>query len=83
MIQGWVVVLQNRDGRILAETGGRQVFKGRSASYSDYNRVTEALRQPGSAIQEGLRGVVRLPTGTAHALASHGFPIAVKDRNDE
>ena len=28
-------------------------------------------------IQEGLRGVVRLPTGTAHALASGGFPIAV------
>jgi len=28
-------------------------------------------------IQEGLRGVVRLPTGTAHALAAVGFPIAV------
>jgi penicillin-binding protein 1A len=30
-----------------------------------------------SLIQEGLRGVVRLPTGTAHALAARGFPIAV------
>jgi penicillin-binding protein 1A len=30
-----------------------------------------------SLIQEGLRSVVRLPTGTAHALASRGFPIAV------
>jgi penicillin-binding protein 1A len=28
-------------------------------------------------IQEGLRGVVRLPGGTAHALDSSGFPIAV------
>src|SRR5512132_1742176 len=28
-------------------------------------------------IQEGLRGVVRTPTGTAHALDSSGFPIAV------
>src|SRR5207237_6970473 len=28
-------------------------------------------------IQEGLRGVVRIPTGTAHALDSRGFPIAV------
>jgi penicillin-binding protein 1A len=28
-------------------------------------------------IQEGLRGVVRMPTGTAHALNSHGFPVAV------
>src|SRR4030095_12511959 len=30
-----------------------------------------------SLIQEGLRGVVRLPTGTAHALSSRAFPIAV------
>ena len=30
-----------------------------------------------SLIQEGLRGVVRLPTGTAHALASSRFPIAI------
>jgi penicillin-binding protein 1A len=30
-----------------------------------------------SLIQEGLRGVVRIPTGTAHALDSSGFPIAV------
>jgi penicillin-binding protein 1A len=30
-----------------------------------------------SLIQEGLRGVVRIPTGTAHALDSRRFPIAV------
>jgi penicillin-binding protein 1A len=30
-----------------------------------------------SLIQEGLRGVVRMPTGTAHALDSSVFPIAV------
>ena len=51
IIQGSVVVLHNRDGRILAETGGRQVFRDRSASYSDYNRVTRSLRQPGSAMK--------------------------------
>jgi penicillin-binding protein 1A len=51
MIQGSVVVLHNRDGRILAEAGGREIFNGRSASYSDYNRVTQALRQPGSAMK--------------------------------
>jgi penicillin-binding protein 1A len=51
VIQGSVVVLQNRDGRILAEIGGRQVFKGRAASYTDYNRVTESLRQPGSTMK--------------------------------
>lgn len=51
VVQGSVVVLGNRDGRILAETGGRQVFNGRSASYSDYNRVTRSMRQPGSAMK--------------------------------
>ncbi len=51
IVQGSVVVLQNRDGRILAEAGGRQVFTGRSASYRDYNRVTQSLRQPGSAMK--------------------------------
>jgi len=30
-----------------------------------------------SLIQEGLRGVIRIPTGTAHALDSRLFPIAV------
>jgi penicillin-binding protein 1A len=34
---------------------------------------SDALAQ----IQEGLRGVVRLPGGTAHALDSRGFPFAV------
>ncbi len=51
LIQGSIVVLQNADGRILAESGGRQLFNGRSASYSDYNRVTRSLRQPGSAMK--------------------------------
>jgi len=30
-----------------------------------------------SLIQEGLRGVVRIPSGTAHALDSYAFPIPV------
>ncbi len=49
LIQGSVVVLRNADAAILAEAGGRQVFKERSARYSDLNRVTGSLRQPGSA----------------------------------
>lgn len=51
VVQGSVVVLGNRDARVLAETGGRQFYADRSASYSDYNRVTESLRQPGSAMK--------------------------------
>jgi penicillin-binding protein 1A len=48
-IQGSVVALRNADAGILAEVGGRQVFEDRDARYSDLNRVTGSLRQPGSA----------------------------------
>jgi len=51
LTQGSVVVLKNRDGSILAEVGGREVYRGRATSYSDFNRVTESLRQPGSAMK--------------------------------
>jgi len=48
---GSVVVLRNRDASVLAETGGRQFYRDRSTSYSDFNRVTKSLRQPGSAMK--------------------------------
>jgi penicillin-binding protein 1A len=51
LIQGSVVVLRNGDASILAEAGGRQLYKNRSAAYSDFNRVTNSLRQPGSAMK--------------------------------
>ena len=51
LTQGSVVVLKNGDGSILAEVGGREVYRGRATSYSDFNRVTESLRQPGSAMK--------------------------------
>ena len=50
-IQGAIVVLKNSDGTILAEIGGRQTFQGKQANYLDFNRVTESLRQPGSAMK--------------------------------
>jgi penicillin-binding protein 1A len=46
-----VVVLGNADAAILAEAGGRRVYRDRGARYSDYNRVTASLRQPGSAMK--------------------------------
>lgn len=49
--QGAVVVLKNRDGSILAETGGRRMYRGRVNSFNDFNRVRESLRQPGSAMK--------------------------------
>jgi penicillin-binding protein 1A len=51
LTQGSVVVLRNRDGGVLAEAGGREFYLGRAASYSDFNRVTDSLRQPGSAMK--------------------------------
>jgi penicillin-binding protein 1A len=51
LIQGSVVILRNSDSAILAETGGREVYKGRNNVYSDYNRVTQSKRQPGSAMK--------------------------------
>jgi penicillin-binding protein 1A len=51
LIQGSVVVLANADGGILAEAGGRQLYKLRQSRYSDYNRVTDSLRQPGSVMK--------------------------------
>ncbi len=51
LIQGSVVVLRNSDSAILAETGGREVYNGRNNTYSDFNRVTQSKRQPGSAMK--------------------------------
>jgi penicillin-binding protein 1A len=50
-VQASVVVLANADARILAEAGGRRVFRERYSSYNDYNRVTGSLRQPGSVMK--------------------------------
>jgi penicillin-binding protein 1A len=51
LIQGSVVVLVNADAAILAESGGRRIYRDRDTRYSDYNRVTGSLRQPGSAMK--------------------------------
>jgi len=51
LTQGAVVVLRNRDGGVLAEAGGREFYLGRASSHGDFNRVTDSLRQPGSAMK--------------------------------
>jgi penicillin-binding protein 1A len=51
LIQGSVVVLRNIDSAILAEAGGRRRYKEHNTTYSDYNRVTQSMRQPGSAMK--------------------------------
>ena len=45
VVQGAVVVLENKTGRILAMSGGF------SYPLSQLNRVSQAMRQPGSAIK--------------------------------
>ncbi|MGE5358476.1 MAG: transglycosylase domain-containing protein [Bacteroidales bacterium] len=51
LIQGSVVVLRNADAAVLAEAGGRRLVGDHDTRYSDYNRVTGSLRQPGSAMK--------------------------------
>ncbi len=51
MAQGSIVVLRNRDASVLAEAGGRHFYADRTNLYSDFNRVTKSLRQPGSAMK--------------------------------
>ena len=51
LVQGSVVVLGNSDGRVLAEAGGRRRYNNRAVSHIDFNRVTDSLRQPGSAMK--------------------------------
>jgi penicillin-binding protein 1A len=82
VVQGSVVVLSNRDGGILAETGGRQIYQGRATSYSDFNRVRQSFRQPGSAMKPIVylaafrRGDFSLETLVPDE------PISVPDGND-
>lgn len=51
LVQGSVIVLRNRDAAVIAECGGREFYKNHTASYSDFNRATQSLRQPGSAMK--------------------------------
>jgi len=58
----------------------RQIVRstGEPATGNDIERSAVDVNDPALAlIQEGLRGVVRIPSGTAHKLDSSVFPIAV------
>ena len=57
--------------KVVLESG--EVIADRAHGSSPVDVDGDAL----SLIQEGLRGVVRMPSGTAHALDSRGFPFAV------
>jgi len=57
--------------RIVRDSGEVAVVNEMERSAVDIDGSALAL------IQEGLRSVVRIPTGTAHALGSSAFPIAV------
>jgi penicillin-binding protein 1A len=57
--------------RQIVRRSGDLLPGGKSSLVTVFDDGTLAL------IQEGLRGVVRLPTGTAHALDVRDFPIAV------
>jgi penicillin-binding protein 1A len=76
LIQGSVVVLRNADGGILAEAGGRQLYKERSTLYGDFNRARQSLRQPGSAMKP-LVYLAALQHGLALDTLVPDMPVAV------
>jgi penicillin-binding protein 1A len=76
LIQGSVVVLANRDARVLAEAGGRRVFRNRPTSYTDFNRAVESFRQPGSALKPVVY-LTALAQGARLDTSVHDEPIAV------
>jgi penicillin-binding protein 1A len=83
VIQGSVVVLRNGDASIIAETGGRQFYQNRSATYSDFNRVTKSLRQPGSAMKPMVYlAAFRRGTFNLESLVPDE-PIGVTDRGEQ
>jgi membrane peptidoglycan carboxypeptidase len=58
----------------------RKIVRDSGEAIADGGHQSSPVHVEGDAlslIQEGLRSVVRMPTGTAHALDSRGFPIAV------
>jgi len=58
----------------------RQIVRDSGEVIEDSRHPSSPVHVDGDAlalIQEGLRSVVRMPTGTAHALDSRAFPIAV------
>ena len=65
VVQGAVVVLENKTGRILAMSGGF------SYPLSQLNRVSQAMRQPGSAIKP-LSYLAALRKGSAAQYAGDG-----------
>jgi penicillin-binding protein 1A len=82
LIQGSVVVLGNADAAILAEAGGRQVYGDRDTRYSDYNRVTSSLRQPGSAMKP-LVFLAAFESGMGLDTPVPDEPIGVQDESDD
>jgi penicillin-binding protein 1A len=83
LIQGSVIALRNHDASILAETGGRQFYKGRTALYSDFNRVTQSLRQPGSAMKPIVYlAAFRQGTFTLDSMVTDQ-PISVPDSGEQ
>jgi penicillin-binding protein 1A len=83
LVQGSVVVLRNHDGSVLAEVGGRQLYRGRTTSYSDFNRVRQSMRQPGSAMKPIVYlAAFRSGNFTLETLVPDE-PISVPDRDPE
>jgi penicillin-binding protein 1A len=76
LVNGAMVVLEPRSGRILAMVGGY------SFSLSNFNRATQAMRQPGSSFKPFVYATA-LENGFTPASVVLDAPISFTDRNGQ
>ncbi|MDR1486746.1 MAG: PBP1A family penicillin-binding protein, partial [Deltaproteobacteria bacterium] len=76
-IQGAVVLIENKTGRVLAMVGGRD-FGLEGVGNSDFNRAVLALRQPGSSFKPFVY-TAALDNGYTEASVVYDVPISYPD----
>jgi penicillin-binding protein 1A len=76
-IQGALVVLENKTGRVLAMVGGRD-FGLEGVGNSDFNRAILALRQPGSSFKPFVY-TAALDNGYTEASVVYDVPVSYPD----
>jgi penicillin-binding protein 1A len=76
-IQGALVLMENKTGRVLAMVGGRD-FGLEGVGASDFNRAVQALRQPGSSFKPFVYAAA-LDHGYTQASVVYDVPISYPD----
>jgi penicillin-binding protein 1A len=76
-IQGALVLMENKTGRVIAMVGGRD-FGLEGVGASDFNRAVQALRQPGSSFKPFVYAAA-LDHGYTQASVIYDVPVSFPD----